>query len=195
MPVGIPLEKNESGRWPGDPAFWSIIFGDLMVFGAVFNVFMWDRSQNVAVFNNGSRHLNEMTGIIFTLLMLVSSWFVVKALHYARSNHVQASARMIVLALICGLAFCVIKVIDYNGKINSGFNPGTDLFYLYYFAVSGIHLLHVTVAMGAMIAVLFSFRGISDITSDKKFLESVSIFWHLTDFLWVMIFALLYLVR
>lgn len=191
----LPFTKNESGRWPGEPALWSMICGDMIVFGAVFNIYMWDRLQNVDMFNSGSRNLNETTGIIFTLLMLVSSWFVAKSLHYARTNQNRKAARMVILALLSGLAFCLIKIIDYRDKIDNGFDPVSNLFHLYYFSVSGMHLLHVIIAMGAMSFVLLKLRGPEIASSDMTFIESVSIFWHLTDFLWIMIFALLYLVR
>lgn len=103
------LRETTRNRWPGDPAFWSMICGDMIVFGVVFNIFMWDRSQNVGTFINGSRHLNEATGIIFALLMLVSSWFVVMALHCARRGRSRMGIGMVLLALASGLAFCIMK--------------------------------------------------------------------------------------
>ncbi|MEJ7932849.1 cytochrome c oxidase subunit 3 [Sphingobium sp. AN558] len=187
--------NSAKSRWPGDPAFWSMICGDMVVFGAIFCIFMWDRARNAAMFIDGSTHLNETTGIIFTLLMLVSSWFVAMALRQKRRGMSQAATRLVVLAMVCGLAFCILKVVDFHGKINSGFTPGSSLFFLYYFAISGMHLFHVIIAMVVMIFVLFKVRQPADIPSDMPFIECVSIFWHLTDFLWVMIFALLYLVR
>lgn len=172
-----------------------MICGDMMVFGAVFNIFMWDRSQDVDTFISGSRHLDEATGIIFTLLMLVSSWFVVTALQYARSGRNQMGIWMILLALASGLAFIILKIVDYHDKVTAGFTPTTDLFFTYYFAVSGIHLFHVIVAMIAMTFALRRFNQRVIAPADMTFIESVAVFWHLTDFLWVMIFALLYLVR
>lgn len=189
------LRETTRHRWPGDPAFWSLVCGDMIVFGAVFNIFMWDRSQDVGTFISGSRHLNEATGIIFTLLMLVSSWFVVMALHCARSGRNQMGIWMVLLALASGLAFCVLKVVDYHEKVMGGFTPATDLFFTYYFAVTGMHLFHVIVAMVAMLFVLIRFYQNIIAPADIKFIESVAVFWHLTDLLWVMIFALIYLVR
>lgn len=189
------LRETTRNRWPGDPAFWSMICGDMIVFGVVFNIFMWDRSQNVGTFINGSRHLNEATGIIFTLLMLVSSWFVVMALHCARRGRGRMGIGMVLLALASGLAFCIIKVVDYHEKVMEGFTPATDLFFTYYFSVTGMHLFHVMVAMVAMLFVLRRLHQNIITPADIKFMESVSVFWHLTDLLWVMIFALIYLIR
>ncbi len=189
------LRETRRDRWPGDPAFWSMVCGDMMVFGVVFNIFMWDRSQDVATFISGSRHLSEATGIVFTLLMLVSSWFVVMALHCARSGRKQMGIWMVLLALASGLAFCVTKVVDYHQKVIQGFTPATNLFFTYYFAVTGMHLFHVIAAMVAMLFVLRRFCQGVMMPEDMKFVESVAVFWHLTDLLWVMIFALIYLVR
>lgn len=189
------LQERTRHRWPGDPAFWSMICGDMMVFGVVFNIFMWDRSHDVGTFINGSRHLNEATGIIFTILMLVSSWFVVMALHYARSGRNQMGIWMVLLALASGFAFCILKVVDYHEKVTEGFTPATDLFFTYYFSVTGMHLFHVIAAMVAMLFVLKTLRKKIMLPADVTFIESVAVFWHLTDLLWVMIFALIYLVR
>lgn len=189
----IPADDAE--RWPGEPAFWSVICGDIIIFSAMFCLFMWDRLHNAATFNAASSQLHETTGLVFTVLMIVSSWFVAKALRYVRQDENARALRMIIYALICGAAFVIIKFIDYDSKISMGITPAKNVFFMYYYALTGMHLLHVIIAMGAMIPVMLKLRGKQLSSGDVTFSETVFIFWHLTDFLWVMIFALIYLIR
>jgi nitric oxide reductase NorE protein len=97
-------------------------------------------------------------------------------------------------ALICAVAFCVLKYFDYAEKIQAGITPNTNLFFTYYFALTGIHLVHVLAAI-----VVMSWAGLrlgrpATRQVDFVFLESAASFWHLVDILWIMLFALLYLI-
>lgn len=62
-----------------------------------------------------------------------------------------------------------------------------------FFVFTGIHLLHVIVGLG-MLQLIRSVSKRSPLTkNDMRTLESGATFWHLVDLLWIVLFALLYL--
>jgi nitric oxide reductase NorE protein len=180
---------------PGEEGIWILIFGDLVVFSLFFIVFLYYRGQNAELFDASQAHLNQALGAINTLLMLSSSWFVATAVQAARKNLARLTQLCFMMAFVCGVAFGVVKVLEYAEKIRAGITLNTNDFYMYYFVFTGIHFLHVLIGMGVLsVLAVYSRTGTFN-ESKIRHLESGASFWHLVDLLWIVLFALLYLVK
>lgn len=85
------------------------------------------------------------------------------------------------------------KAFEWRTKLAEGLTPATNDFFMYYFVLTGIHLLHVVIGIGVLVLVRrISQRpnlGVRAICA----IESGATFWHLVDLLWIVLFALLYL--
>jgi nitric oxide reductase NorE protein len=187
---------NQAKRhMPGEEGIWVFIFGDMLVFSLFFITFLYYRSHDLAVFAASQTQLNQTLGVLNTFLMLTSSWFVATAVQAARKGANKATPACFLLALLCGLGFVVVKYFEYGAKIRAGLTLNTNDFYMYYYMFTGIHLLHVLIGMG----VLLYLSRISGVASydDKTIrnLESGGSFWHVVDLLWIVLFALFYLVK
>ncbi|MGE3297729.1 MAG: cytochrome c oxidase subunit 3 [Porticoccaceae bacterium] len=72
---------------------------------------------------------------------------------------------------------------------------------MYYYMLTGIHLLHVAIGMGVLIFLWRLLRqsalrdSMVSHESVVSHLESGASFWHLVDMLWIFLFALLYLMK
>lgn len=88
-----------------------------------------------------------------------------------------------------------MKFFEYGEKIRAGIGLTTNDFYMYYYMFTGIHLLHVVIGM-AVLGFLWhvSRKGASD-GENMVMLETGASFWHLVDVLWIVLFALLYLMK
>ena len=70
----------------------------------------------------------------------------------------------------------------------------TNDFYMYYFALTGLHFVHLVIGIVVLTVLLTKARG--GMTSDyQRYLESGASYWHMVDLLWIMLFPLLYLVH
>lgn len=189
------LPAKVEARIPGEEGIWILICGDLMVFSLFFCVFLYYRAQQLGLFIASQAHLDQTFGFINTMFMLTSSWFVALAVRAARMSLGRATPALFALAMFCGIGFVVVKVLEYGEKIRAGITLITNDFYMYYFVLTGIHLLHVLIGMGVLVAlVLYTKNG--EYTPTKiKHLETGATFWHLVDLLWIVLFALLYLLR
>jgi nitric oxide reductase NorE protein len=182
-------------RLPGEEGVWVIIFGDMMLFSLFFAVFMYYRAQSVAMFIASQAQLNQLFGLLNTCLMLSSSWFVALAVHAARRRLQRVTPICFALGVACGAAFVTVKVLEYRAKILSGITLNTNDFFMFYYMLTGIHALHVLIGMGVL-AFLASYSRRGEITDIKvRHIESGASFWHVVDLLWIVLFALLYLVK
>lgn len=181
---------------PGEPGLWLLLFGDLTAFTVLFVLYLQSRGQHPALFAVSQATLNQSLGAANTLVLLASSLLVALATTAARRAEIRHVARPLLSgAMVCGAIFILIKVYEYHEKLASGITPGTNDFYMYYFALTGIHLGHLIFGLAAL-AVLWKVTGPSAAASHhRRLIEGGACFWHMVDLLWIVIFPLLFLVR
>ena len=180
---------------PGEAGIWLFIFGDMMVFSLFFVTFMYNRGHNIALFSESQTHLSQFMGAFNTFYMLSSSWFVAMGVRAARKSLRKTSTTLFSLGALCCVGFGINKVIEYGDKIRHGITLNTNDFFMYYYMFTGIHMMHVFIGMGVLIfAARYSWAGNYNANKIRN-LESSASFWHVVDLLWIVLFALLYLVK
>jgi nitric oxide reductase NorE protein len=178
---------------PGEPGVWIIIFGDMLVFSVMFLSFMVARRADLALFRTSAAHLDRRLGLLNTVLLLTSSWFVALAIQAARGGDGRSTVRRFRGAIACALGFVVSKLLEYGMKVHAGIAINDNDFYMYYFVLTGIHFMHVLVGLGVLTFMTrYAAAGGFD-AAKMSHLESGASFWHLVDLLWIALFALLYL--
>lgn len=180
---------------PGEPGIWLLVFGDMVIYGLMFLIFAFAYQQQPDVFSASQQLLSQGFGVFNTLILLTSSWFVVNGVRAARAELGAAAARWFMLALLCGAAFVVNKVIEYGLKIQSGAVLTSNDFFMYYYLITGFHLLHVLIGMVVLFCMWRAARRPGVVGKDIIFMESGATFWHLVDLLWIAIFPLIYLLE
>jgi len=168
---------------------------DMMVFGLFFASFVIERGKNVNLFNLSRQALNFNYGGINTLILLTSSWFVVLAVQAAKANKLRQVPHFIALAVLCGTAFGVLKIVEYTEKLSAGISMLTNDFYMFYFILTGIHLFHVVGGIVVLVILWRKARLGAYNSTNCTGLESGASFWHMVDLLWIFLFPLLYLIR
>lgn len=179
---------------PGEPGVWIFLFGDMVVFGVFFATFMYQRAQAPELFDASRHTLNIAIGLTNTLVLLTSSLLVVTAVRAIRLSQRGAAQLMLAGALVCGLIFIGLKAVEYTGKVTAGHVPTQNNFYLYFFILTGLHLFHVLIGVGVLILLMTQARRRNLTATRMAVVEGGGCFWHLVDLLWIVLFALLYLV-
>jgi nitric oxide reductase NorE protein len=193
--VGAPVTATATTRrMPGESGTWVFLFGDMLVFGAFFATFMVERAKAPGVFDVARKTLHIGVGLTNTLVLLTSSLCVVVALVALRSGARHIARSALVAAIICGGMFLFLKVFEYYSLVTAGHGAGANHFYLYYFILTGVHLFHVCVGI-AVLTFLLTQTRLREISETRMaVVEGGACFWHLVDLLWIVLFALLYLV-
>jgi nitric oxide reductase NorE protein len=180
---------------PGEEGVWIFILGDMTVFAVFFIVYLVERSKQIDLFVASQATLNKNFGAINTVFLLISSLFVVLAVHATRSAQRLLAQRFIVGAFLCGIAFIVVKIFEYHEKIAADEIPTTNGFYLLYFVLTGLHLFHLVIGL-AVLTVLWFLACRPEVSKNQwAFFEGGACFWHMVDLLWLVLFPLIFLVR
>lgn len=184
---------RENSRIPGEPGMWIFIGGDLIIFAVFFVLIALGQREQAELFGESRQQLELWVGVLNTLLLLTGSWFVALGVAAAKSGASPQLSRYFSLGILCGILFVANKAVEWGGKIAAGLSPMTNDFFMYFFMFTGIHLLHV---IGGIV-VLFVMRSASrqrPLTAGHfRTIETGALFWHLVDLLWIVLFALLYL--
>ena len=139
------------------------------------------------------QHLNISIGVLNTLMLLASSWFIARSVHAARTGEHSAALRLTRFGGLCGVAFILIKAYEWSTEVSQGHTISSNDFFMFYYMLTGVHLFHVL--LGLLILGIVA-RELRNPRRRRMFMiESGATYWHMVDLLWIVIFALLYVMR
>jgi nitric oxide reductase NorE protein len=92
-----------------------------------------------------------------------------------------------------GLVFLTSKVLEWVKEIGMGNTFTSNEFFQHYFFLTSIHCIHVLIGFIVLGVVVYQLW--SPARRSQQLVETCATYWHTVDFLWVLIFALLYVVR
>jgi len=188
-------EPHVAARLPGDPDVWIFIVAELFMFGAFFVTYALYRGGEVELFNASQMTLDRRLGVLNTLFLLTSSWAVASAVEAARRNEIREAPRGLSIAIALATAFVVVKIFEYTPKFAHNITMTTNTFYMFYFSLTLIHLVHVVGGTVILAVVLKNARRGSYRAGQTRGLETGASYWHMVDVLWIFLFALLSLLR
>lgn len=179
---------------PGEIGIWMLIGGDLLVFTLFFVLIVTGNIAQPQVFADARSSLDIGLGVVNTLLLLTGSYCVAIGVEYARRGRDLPAQRLFALAILSGLGFIANKIVEWSHKIGAGITPETNDFYMLFFVFTGIHLIHVVLGTIFLAVMLRACRRQPAGPSRDLMIEIGGLFWHLVDLLWIILFALLYLI-
>jgi len=190
-----PMTPSRTKKIPGEAGVWVFILGDLNVFAIFFVYFLLQRSKQPELFTRSQEILNRDFGAVNTVFLLISSLFVVLAVRAVRANRNILAQRLLVGAFLFGVAFVVVKIFEYHERIAAHQVPSSNEFFMLYFVLTGLHLVHLVVGL-AVLTALWIFARKSELTANQRaFFDGGACFWHMVDLLWLVLFPLIFLVR
>jgi len=101
------------------------------------------------------------------------------------------------ITAVLGILFAVLHIREWMGMISERatlfHNPwGTPLFSSLFFSITGLHLLHETGGVVALIAVGIRYQGGRYNADD---VEITGLYWHFVDLVWMFVVPLVYLMN
>jgi nitric oxide reductase NorE protein len=178
---------------PGQPDMWAFVLFESLLFTAYFTVYVVSRTQSSDLFLQSQAHLDLRVGVFNTLVLLTSSWSIARCVQAARERSFQAASTNAFLTLFFGLVFLVSKVIEWATEIGKGYTFTTNEFFSFYYFLTAIHFLHLLIGILVLGIIVREIRNPA--RQSQEIIETGATYWHTIDYLWVMIFALLYVMR
>ncbi len=184
---------------PGDFAVWIIIYIELLTFGLFFIGYIYSRRGDIELFNASQLLLDQRAGFTNTIILITSSYFVVKAIKIIKTINTQEAfnkaSNWLLGAIGLSGIFLILKMTEFVGKYQEGINLSTNSFFMFYFLLTMFHFMHVILGM-IILFNLYQKTKIGGYTKTNHIgLESGAAYWHMVDLLWIVLFPLIYIIR
>jgi cytochrome c oxidase subunit III len=201
------FDNMEQQREATSLGMWIFLVTEIMFFGGMFTAYMVYRIYYPVAFAGASHHLNVLLGGINTAVLICSSLTMALAVLGAQLGKKQMLSVFLVLTMLLGLTFLGIKAVEYHHKFEEHLVPGPNfhspeghegqhmqLFFSIYFAMTGMHALHMVIGLGALSFLLYFARRGRYTPEYHSPIELTGLYWHFVDIVWIFLFPLLYLI-
>lgn len=187
------LHESDSDFYnpPGGLLIWIVIIMEVLTFGMALIGLAWFSVADREVFRDASNALNVGFGLANTIVLLISGFYVAASVVSVKSGNSKKTVFYLDVGLVFGLIFILVKSVEYYDKIQIGIGLDENIFYMFYWLLTGFHLLHI-IAGAAMLLVLRSKirKGWINVID----IEAGAAFWHMCDLIWLLLFPSLYLI-
>ena len=189
---------------------WIFLITEIMFFGGMFAVYTVYRSWYPDVFAIASSSLNEIIGALNTGVLLLSSFTMVMAVRAGQLGQQKMIVIFLILTLLFGGIFLGVKAYEWNQKFEEHHIPGqaafhlagvlpqeqghAQLFFSIYFAMTGLHALHMVIGVGILLTLIVLARKGRFSASYYTPVDVAGLYWHFVDIIWIFLFPLLYLI-
>jgi nitric oxide reductase NorE protein len=187
------LEEKPAKFVPGQPDMWMFVLFETLLFTGYFSVYLVSRTQNRELYLQSQSDLDLRVGVFNTVALLLSSWAIARCVQAARDGAYRSALRNVFLTIFFGVVFLASKVLEWVSEIRMGNTFTSDEFFQHYFFLTSIHFIHLLIGFIVLGVVVYQLR--SPARRSQQLIETGATYWHTVDFLWVLIFALLYVVR
>ena len=177
----------------GGILMWIIIFLELITFGMAIVSFVYFGKQNSELYHQSRLQLNTSFGAINTFFLLTSGYFMANAVHQFKENNIQKSSFYFKLTMLGGFLFILLKSIEYFHKIEAGISLDTNIFFSFYWMLTGFHVIHIIIGLVILSLTNYGMNKKNSETTIED-IEACGAFWHLCDLIWLLLFPVLYLI-
>jgi len=205
------LEQQQEADFLG---IWVFLVTEIMFFGGLFASYAIYRGLYFAAFEGGSHILDVRLGAANTMILLGSSLTMALSVRSAQTGNRRALVFFLIATMILGGIFLGIKAYEYDqkfvehvvpsldwapeGEILARLEPGglghAQLYFFFYFAMTGVHALHMIIGEGLLLWLVLRARGDAFTAHYFAPVEVVGLYWHFVDIVWIFLFPLLYLI-
>ena len=184
---------------------WVFLVTEVMFFGGMFMAYLAYRTMYPEAWVAGSNHLNVPLGALNTGVLICSSLTMVLAVRAAQVGSRRGQIVNLILTMLLGSVFLVVKYFEYKDKFihhlvpGPHFDPalkqqhGQELFFSLYFMLTGVHAAHMVIGLGIMTVILIMAWGRRFSPAYYTPVEVSVLYWHFVDIVWIFLFPLLYL--
>lgn len=199
---------------------WLFLLTEIMFFGGMFTGYTVYRVKYPVAFAAGSHELDITLGAFNTGVLILSSLTMALAVHAGQMGQRRKIILFLVLTLVLGFVFLGVKVVEYGQKgvfpglieathhlvPGAGFHyeppqgaPATadpkhvQLFFGFYFAMTGMHALHMVIGAGLLSWLIWAAYRRRFSREYYAPVEMIGLYWHFVDIVWIFLFPLLYL--
>jgi cytochrome c oxidase subunit III len=201
----------------GKPMMWIFLLSDTFIFGSFLISYMTVRGSTTVPWPNPSTVFSlEIAGqnvpllliAIMTFVLISSSGTMALAVNYGYRKDRKITFWLLLATALLGATFVGMQAFEWTKLIMEGVRPWTNpwgaaQFGSAFFMITGFHGTHVSIGVIFLLIVATKvWRGDLDhqrpgfLTGRRgnyEIVETMGLYWHFVDLVWVFIFAFFYL--
>lgn len=203
-PTQEQFENFEQQEEASRLGMWTFLATEVMFFGGMFVSYIVYRHEYPEAFAVASKHTDLFYGTLNTAILLTSSLWMALAVNAASTNRRKALVGFLLLTILFALGFLGVKGLEYAEDLREHLLPGphfsvpeapkTDIFFFLYWAMTGLHGLHVLIGICVLSVIAFLAHRGKFSSEYYNPVEVSGLYWHFVDIVWIFLYPLLYLV-
>ena len=199
------FDDIEQQRSAAQLGMWIFLATEVLFFGGLFLAYTVYRSLYPQTFAAASHHADVILGGTNTGILLLSSTLMALAVRAAELKNRKQLVWLILSTAVLGIAFMAIKCIEYHKDFVEHLIPGShfkwhqpngahaEIFFWLYFAMTGLHAIHVTIGIFVLLTLAVLARLGKFTAGHFTPVEVTGLYWHFVDVVWIFLFPLMYL--
>ena len=199
------FDDIEQQREAATLGMWIFLATEVLFFGGLFLGYTVYRSLYPLTWAAASRHTEIVLGGVNTAILLFSSTLMALAVRASQLERRKALVWLLLGVAAFGIIFLGIKGYEYHEDYVEHLLPGpsfewheanpriAELFFWLYYAMTGLHAIHVTVGVFVMLTLTVLAWRRRFANGNYMPVEVAGLYWHFVDIVWVFLFPLLYL--
>lgn len=186
--------RQDTGLYNAKLGMWLFLASEVMLFGGLFSAYVLLRTGS-ANWPVGSSLLSVPIGTFNTIVLISSSITMGLAKGSLRNRDFSKFRIHLGLTVLLAMLFLAAKSLEYMTKFSHHMYPETSIFLAIYFALTGLHVLHV---IGGIVVNSYFWGPGSRMwrTDPERFINRIEIaglYWYFVDVVWIFLFLVLYL--
>lgn len=193
--VQIPPPRTSLATLPidqqrGSHAMWAVIATEFMLFVCMFGAYYYLGS-------NGDRWSVESPpelplALVLLAILLASSVVLRWGELQVKAERYFAARLALWVTVLMGIGFLFVQTFEYMGHWKK-LTPFSDSYGSIFYAITSLHAAHVVVGLLLLIFVGILPTYAPARRSPHRSYETVALYWHFVDAVWVLVVTLLYL--
>mgnify|MGYP005857893547 FL=1 len=166
----LGMEEEHFSYTGSKMGMWVFLYSELMLFSGLFIVYAFMRYSYPEAFHTAHLELDQALGTVNTLVLLTSSLTMAMSITAIQRGQRKLCVWLLLTTLGFAVGFLVIKYMEWSAKISHGVYPGGEkliayptgeqAFFNIYYAMTGLHGIHVLVGMGLILWMAFYVKHI-----------------------------------
>ena len=207
LPVAEQFSDGVQQHRAARLGMWIFLATELLLFGGIFLQVAVQTMRHPASVSEAARHLEWYMGAINSVVLLTSSLAMSTAVEAAREGRDKLARAALLVTPLLGFVFLGIKGTEYLGDYHDHLmpfltsqrgaypDPAGALWLNLYYAATGLHALHLTTGILLLLTVRVLAGKAGWLTRRWIVVEIVGLYWQFVDFIWMLLFPLLYLMN
>ena len=175
---------------------WAFLGSDCLLFGALISTYLLLRNRTGP--DTRGPTAADLFDIPFTsvssFVLLMSSLTMVLAVSAIARREMERCQMWLLATASLGGVFIAGQVYEFTSFYREGLGYTVNISSSAFYTLTGFHGVHVSVGIIMLVTMWALIQGGVVTTKNAETIEIVGLYWHFVDIVWIVIFAVVYLI-